>query len=174
MWSSREGHWGGVVLSPTLINELIEMVLNFSWRGLVGGWPLHHCTDWCQPSAIPLLHSGCLFQDPKRNRLIQWHDVQLQNGLARLSFPLTSEPTPGLYKVVVQKASGNNVERTFDVEEYGRICPSWARKREKKQADGSVDTLAGVQFFPFYLVLNVSSIICLVFSNQLHRNHDGW
>ncbi|KAL8202429.1 UNVERIFIED_CONTAM: hypothetical protein K2H54_014478, partial [Gekko kuhli] len=57
-------------------------------------------------------------QDPKRNRLIQWRDVQLQNGLARLSFPLTSEPTLGAYKVVAKKASGNNMEHTFTVEEY--------------------------------------------------------
>nr|XP_056704332.1 alpha-2-macroglobulin-like [Euleptes europaea] len=57
-------------------------------------------------------------QDPKRNRLIQWHDVQLEHGLTRLSFPLTSEPATGVYKVVVQKASGNNVERTFNVDEY--------------------------------------------------------
>lgn len=71
-----------------------------------------------------VLHSDRPFQDPRRNRLIQWHDVQLQNGLTRLSFPLTSEPTPGLYKVVVQKAPGKNVEHTFDVEEYGRTCPS--------------------------------------------------
>ncbi|KAL8202459.1 UNVERIFIED_CONTAM: hypothetical protein K2H54_015399 [Gekko kuhli] len=57
-------------------------------------------------------------QDPERNRLFQWRDVQLQNGLTRLSFPLTSEPTLGFYKVVAQKASGNNVEHTFSVEEY--------------------------------------------------------
>ncbi|KAL8202468.1 UNVERIFIED_CONTAM: hypothetical protein K2H54_015622, partial [Gekko kuhli] len=57
-------------------------------------------------------------QDPKRNRLIQWRDVQLQNGLTRLSFPLSSEPTPGVYKVVAQKAAGNNVEHIFSVEEY--------------------------------------------------------
>ncbi|KAL8202465.1 UNVERIFIED_CONTAM: hypothetical protein K2H54_015574, partial [Gekko kuhli] len=57
-------------------------------------------------------------QDPERNHLFQWHDVQLQNGLARLSFPLSSEPILGVYKVVAQKAAGNNVEHTFSVGEY--------------------------------------------------------
>ncbi|XP_077202376.1 alpha-2-macroglobulin-like isoform X1 [Paroedura picta] len=57
-------------------------------------------------------------QDPKQNRLIQWRDVQLQNGFTRLTFPLTSEPVLGLYKVVLQKTSGKNIEHPFSVEEY--------------------------------------------------------
>ncbi|XP_054858325.1 alpha-2-macroglobulin-like [Eublepharis macularius] len=57
-------------------------------------------------------------EDPHRNRLIQWQDVQLQNGFTRLSFPLTFEPALGTYKVVVQKRSGNNIEHRFEVKEY--------------------------------------------------------
>ncbi|XP_042310156.1 alpha-2-macroglobulin-like [Sceloporus undulatus] len=57
-------------------------------------------------------------QDPKRNRLYQWQDVELQVGLTQLSFPLTSEPTQGTYKVVVKKSSGKNVEHPFEVKEY--------------------------------------------------------
>ncbi|XP_054858906.1 alpha-2-macroglobulin-like [Eublepharis macularius] len=56
-------------------------------------------------------------EDPYENRLIQWQDVQLQNGFTRLSFPLTFEPIHGTYKVVVQKRSGNNIEHRFEVKE---------------------------------------------------------
>ncbi|XP_034963191.2 alpha-2-macroglobulin-like isoform X1 [Zootoca vivipara] len=57
-------------------------------------------------------------QDPKRNRLLQWTNVEQATGLAQLSFPLSSEPPQGTYKVVVQKASGNKAERLFEVKEY--------------------------------------------------------
>uniref|UniRef100_A0A803TU97 Uncharacterized protein n=1 Tax=Anolis carolinensis TaxID=28377 RepID=A0A803TU97_ANOCA len=57
-------------------------------------------------------------KDPKRNRLFQWQNVELKVGLVQLSFPLTSEPKQGTYKVVVKKPSGSNVEQTFEVKEY--------------------------------------------------------
>ena len=41
-------------------------------------------------------------------------------GLIQLSFPLTSEPALGTYRVVVKKSSGSNVEHTFEVDEYGK------------------------------------------------------
>ncbi|XP_066469294.1 alpha-2-macroglobulin-like [Tiliqua scincoides] len=63
---------------------------------------------------LPLVY----IQDPKRNRLGQWRDVALQGGLIQLSFPLSSEPAQGTYKVVVQTTSARNIERTFNVEEY--------------------------------------------------------
>ncbi|XP_059582748.1 alpha-2-macroglobulin [Alligator mississippiensis] len=57
-------------------------------------------------------------QDPQRNRVYQWQGVELTGGLIQLSFPLTSEPIQGQYKVVVQKDSLENVEHSFSVEEY--------------------------------------------------------
>ncbi|XP_032998002.1 alpha-2-macroglobulin-like [Lacerta agilis] len=57
-------------------------------------------------------------QDPKRYRLQQWTNVEQKMGLVQLSFPLSSEPPQGTYKVVVEKASGNKVERSFEVKEY--------------------------------------------------------
>ncbi|NXH13201.1 A2MG protein, partial [Bucco capensis] len=56
--------------------------------------------------------------DPKRNRLYQWTEVQLQGGLTQLFFNLTSEPIQGSYKVVAQKASGKTIQHPFSVEEY--------------------------------------------------------
>uniref|UniRef100_A0A8C8SVC8 Alpha-2-macroglobulin n=1 Tax=Pelusios castaneus TaxID=367368 RepID=A0A8C8SVC8_9SAUR len=56
--------------------------------------------------------------DPQRNRVYQWREVELSGGLTQLSFPLTSEPIQGPYKVVVQKESGTSVEHAFAVEEY--------------------------------------------------------
>ncbi|KAM6472166.1 alpha-2-macroglobulin-like [Liasis olivaceus] len=63
---------------------------------------------------IPLIY----IQDPRRNRLFQWNNVDLNVGLTQLSFPLSSEPTLGTYKLVVEKSSGSTIEHKFDVEEY--------------------------------------------------------
>ncbi|XP_023372853.1 alpha-2-macroglobulin isoform X2 [Otolemur garnettii] len=63
---------------------------------------------------IPLVY----IQDPKGNRIAQWQSLKLENGLQQLSFPLSSEPLQGSYKVVVQKESGGNVEHPFTVEEF--------------------------------------------------------
>ncbi|XP_042307565.1 alpha-2-macroglobulin-like isoform X2 [Sceloporus undulatus] len=57
-------------------------------------------------------------QDPKRNHLFQWRDVELERGISQLSFPLASEPMEGTYTVVVEKTSGKKVERAFTVKEY--------------------------------------------------------
>ncbi|XP_070792387.1 alpha-2-macroglobulin-like [Pituophis catenifer annectens] len=63
---------------------------------------------------IPLIY----IEDSKKNRLFQWNDVKLSMGLTQLSFPLSSEPALGTYKLVVEKSSGNSDEHTFHVEEY--------------------------------------------------------
>ncbi|NXE16395.1 A2MG protein, partial [Lophotis ruficrista] len=57
-------------------------------------------------------------QDPQRNRVYQWQGVQLETGLTQLSFPLTSDPIQGSYKIVVQKSFSSHVEHYFSVEEY--------------------------------------------------------
>uniref|UniRef100_A0A8C5ZWJ1 PZP alpha-2-macroglobulin like n=1 Tax=Marmota marmota marmota TaxID=9994 RepID=A0A8C5ZWJ1_MARMA len=57
--------------------------------------------------------------NPKRNRIAQWQSLKLESGLSQLSFPLSSEPIQGSYKVVVQKESGGTAEHSFTVEEFG-------------------------------------------------------
>ncbi|NXJ98397.1 A2MG protein, partial [Corythaixoides concolor] len=57
-------------------------------------------------------------QDPQRNRVYQWQGVELETGLTQLSFPLTSDPIQGSYKIVVQKSFSSQVEHSFSVEEY--------------------------------------------------------
>ncbi|NXL86373.1 A2MG protein, partial [Alectura lathami] len=57
-------------------------------------------------------------QDPQRNRVYQWQGVELETGLTQLSFPLTSDPIQGSYKIVVQKSFTSHVEHSFTVEEY--------------------------------------------------------
>ena len=59
-------------------------------------------------------------QDPQRNRVYQWQGVELETGLTQLSFPLTSDPIQGSYKIVVQKSFSSHVEHSFSVEEYGK------------------------------------------------------
>ncbi|NP_036620.2 alpha-2-macroglobulin precursor [Rattus norvegicus] len=63
---------------------------------------------------IPLLY----IQDPKNNRIAQWQNFNLEGGLKQLSFPLSSEPTQGSYKVVIRTESGRTVEHPFSVEEF--------------------------------------------------------
>ncbi|NXQ75953.1 A2MG protein, partial [Quiscalus mexicanus] len=56
--------------------------------------------------------------DPKKNRLYQWTNAELEMGFIQLFFNLTSEPIEGTYTVVAQKASGKKVQHSFSVEEY--------------------------------------------------------
>ncbi|XP_030336688.1 alpha-2-macroglobulin-like isoform X2 [Strigops habroptila] len=61
----------------------------------------------------------CVYvQDAQRNRVYQWQGVELETGLTQLSFPLTSDPIQGSYKIVVQKSFSSHVEHSFRVEEY--------------------------------------------------------
>ncbi|XP_013928541.1 PREDICTED: alpha-2-macroglobulin-like [Thamnophis sirtalis] len=63
---------------------------------------------------VPLIY----IEDPKRNRLFQWKDVELKGGLVQLEFPLSSEPALGSYKVVVLKDDERNIHHPFTVDEY--------------------------------------------------------
>ncbi|TRZ18606.1 hypothetical protein HGM15179_008518 [Zosterops borbonicus] len=56
--------------------------------------------------------------DPQRNRVYQWQGVELETGFTQLSFPLTSDPIQGSYKIVVQKSFSSHVEHSFSVEEF--------------------------------------------------------
>ncbi|XP_040293168.1 alpha-2-macroglobulin-like protein 1 isoform X2 [Bufo bufo] len=52
-------------------------------------------------------------QDPDKNRINQWLNVKLNQGIAELSLDLTSEPTLGEYTIKLKDTS-----HTFSVEEY--------------------------------------------------------
>uniref|UniRef100_A0A2K5E7P7 Alpha-2-macroglobulin n=1 Tax=Aotus nancymaae TaxID=37293 RepID=A0A2K5E7P7_AOTNA len=56
--------------------------------------------------------------NPRRNRVAQWQSLKLEGGLNQLSFPLSSEPIQGSYKVVVHTESGGRIEHPFTVEEF--------------------------------------------------------
>lgn len=57
-------------------------------------------------------------QDPKGNRIMQWQNLKLEQGLTQLSFPLSSEPLLGSYSVMVNKESGGRIQHSFTVEEF--------------------------------------------------------
>ncbi|XP_042665577.1 alpha-2-macroglobulin isoform X1 [Centrocercus urophasianus] len=63
---------------------------------------------------LPLVY----IEDPKKNRLYQWTEAEIREGLMQLSFNLTTEPIQGTYSVVAQKASGKTIHHPFTVEEY--------------------------------------------------------
>ncbi|XP_063818191.1 alpha-2-macroglobulin-like [Pseudophryne corroboree] len=52
-------------------------------------------------------------QDPQKNRIGQWLNVSLNQGIAELSLPLSSEPQLGEYSIRVK-----NTVQAFNVEEY--------------------------------------------------------
>ncbi|KAJ7399906.1 hypothetical protein BTVI_111483 [Pitangus sulphuratus] len=68
----------------------------------------------CIPFSFPLVY----IEDPKKNRLYQWTQVELNMGFIQLFFNLTSEPMQGTYTVVAQKTSGKTIQHSFSVEEY--------------------------------------------------------
>lgn len=60
--------------------------------------------------------------------MYQWQEVELETGLTQLSFPLTSDPIQGSYKIVVQKSLSSYVEHSFSVEEYGKERKYWQQR----------------------------------------------
>ncbi|NP_002855.2 pregnancy zone protein precursor [Homo sapiens] len=63
---------------------------------------------------IPLIY----LENPRRNRIAQWQSLKLEAGINQLSFPLSSEPIQGSYRVVVQTESGGRIQHPFTVEEF--------------------------------------------------------
>ncbi|XP_070792392.1 alpha-2-macroglobulin-like [Pituophis catenifer annectens] len=57
-------------------------------------------------------------QDPQKNRVFQWRDVEVPLGIIQLSYSLSSDPLLGTYKVVVEKDSTEVAEYSFDVDDY--------------------------------------------------------
>uniref|UniRef100_A0A8C0XD37 Alpha-2-macroglobulin n=1 Tax=Castor canadensis TaxID=51338 RepID=A0A8C0XD37_CASCN len=74
-------------------------------------------------SLRPLHELVSLLCDPKMNRIMQWQNIELENGLKQLSFSLSSEPIQGSYKIVTLKQSGKRTEHSFIVEEFGMSLP---------------------------------------------------
>ncbi|XP_073402583.1 alpha-2-macroglobulin [Dendrobates tinctorius] len=65
-------------------------------------------------------------EDPQRNRIAQWLDVETKKGIAQESFLLTSEPRLGTYKLVAQRQRGPQIQQHFTVEEY--VLPKYEVK----------------------------------------------
>ncbi|KAM5141229.1 alpha-2-macroglobulin-like [Mantella aurantiaca] len=57
-------------------------------------------------------------EDPHRNRIFQWVNLETNRGIAQESFLLTSEPKLGIYKMVAQREQHAQIEHSFSVEEY--------------------------------------------------------
>ncbi|NWY46485.1 A2MG protein, partial [Sylvia atricapilla] len=66
----------------------------------------------------PVNEMVSMILDPKKNRLYQWTNVELEMGFIQLFLNLTSEPIQGTYTVVAQKDAGKTVQHSFSVEEY--------------------------------------------------------
>ncbi|TKC52131.1 hypothetical protein EI555_018109, partial [Monodon monoceros] len=76
-------------------------------------------------------------ENPKKNRIFQWHSVNLHWGLNQLSFPLSVEPTLGPYKVILQKESGKKIEHSFEVNEY--VLPKFEVQVKMPKTIGFLD-----------------------------------
>ncbi|XP_064415024.1 alpha-2-macroglobulin-like [Latimeria chalumnae] len=57
-------------------------------------------------------------QDPKKNRIAQWLNVETQQGITDLQFVLNSDPPLGTYILTVEKYNESRVTHSFKVEEY--------------------------------------------------------
>lgn len=79
-----------------------------------------HCSVSGTLLYCPVTLLPSYLQDPQRNRVYQWQGVELETGFTQLSFPLTSDPIQGSYKIVVQKSFSSHVEHSFSVEEFGK------------------------------------------------------
>uniref|UniRef100_A0A8C9BWA0 Alpha-2-macroglobulin n=1 Tax=Phocoena sinus TaxID=42100 RepID=A0A8C9BWA0_PHOSS len=85
----------------------------------------------------PLNEMVSVTTNPKKNRIFQWHSVNLHWGLNQLSFPLSVEPTLGPYKVILQKESGKKIEHSFEVNEY--VLPKFEVQVKMPKTVGFLD-----------------------------------
>ncbi|XP_006164926.1 pregnancy zone protein isoform X2 [Tupaia chinensis] len=76
-------------------------------------------------------------EDPKRNRIFQWRNHELQSGLSQLSFPLSMEPSLGSYKIILQQKSGKREEHSFEVKEY--VLPKFEVQVKAPKTIGFLD-----------------------------------
>ncbi|XP_006875547.1 PREDICTED: alpha-2-macroglobulin-like [Chrysochloris asiatica] len=76
-------------------------------------------------------------ENPKMNRIYQWQNLTLQGGLSQLSFPLSVEPSLGIYKVILLKNSGRKIEHTFEVMEY--VLPKFEVQVKAPETIGFLD-----------------------------------
>ncbi|XP_006164927.1 pregnancy zone protein [Tupaia chinensis] len=134
---------------------------------------------------IPLIY----LENPRRNRIAQWQSMKLEGGLKELSFPLSSEPIQGSYKVVVNTESGGNTEHSFTVEEF--VLPKFEVKVQVPKIISIMDenvniTVCGIYTYgkpvPGHATVNMcrkllhatncyKQIFCEKFSQEL--NSDG-
>uniref|UniRef100_A0A8D2AJW3 PZP alpha-2-macroglobulin like n=1 Tax=Sciurus vulgaris TaxID=55149 RepID=A0A8D2AJW3_SCIVU len=137
-----------------------------------------------QNELIPLIY----IENPKRNRIAQWQSLKLESGLSQLSFPLSSEPLQGSYKVVVQKESGGTAEHSFTVEEF--VLPKFEVKVQVPKIISILDekvniTVCGIYTYgkpvpglatvsmcrkPFHSGNCFKKEFCEEFSQQLNSN----
>ncbi|XP_059494120.1 alpha-2-macroglobulin-like [Stegostoma tigrinum] len=61
---------------------------------------------------------GLTSEDPKRNRIGQWRDVEPRQGIVDLAFDLMSEPLLGTYEIEGIQSQGRKFLHHFSVEEY--------------------------------------------------------
>ncbi|XP_059880273.1 pregnancy zone protein-like [Delphinus delphis] len=87
-------------------------------------------------------------ENPKKNRIFQWHSVNLHWGLKQLSFPLSVEPTLGPYKVILQKESGKKIEHSFEVNEY--VLPKFEVQVKMPKTIGFLDDEFAVSVCSLY------------------------
>ncbi|XP_075699316.1 alpha-2-macroglobulin-like [Rhinoderma darwinii] len=125
-------------------------------------------------------------QDPDQNRIGQWLNVNLNQGIAELSLALSSEPTLGEYSIKLKDTS-----HTFSVEEY--VLPKFEVNMQfpkfvvfnsdpftveicgkytyGKPVQGNFTATICRKFFTYYFRWNANEpTICANFSGKLDRS----
>ncbi|XP_037060073.1 murinoglobulin-1-like isoform X6 [Peromyscus leucopus] len=111
-------------------------------------------------------------EDPKRNRIMQWRDINTEHGLKQLSFSLSSEPIQGSYKIVIVKQSGEKKEHSFTVEEF--VLPRFEVQVKVPKAISVQDekvnmTVCGVYTYGKPVPGQVKISICLEYQHPSRR-----
>nr|XP_033723211.1 pregnancy zone protein-like [Tursiops truncatus] len=156
------------------------------------GWKCGSLLTYGNPCTL-LSFPVVYIENPKKNRIFQWHSVNLHWGLKQLSFPLSVEPTLGPYKVILQKESGKKIEHSFEVNEY--VLPKFEVQVKMPKTIGFLDDEFVVSVCSLYtygkpvrglVTINVcrrysrysstchgkhSQSICEEFSQQVYGNH---
>ncbi|XP_060092738.1 alpha-2-macroglobulin-like protein 1 [Heteronotia binoei] len=105
-----------VLVRALLVQNLVELDKPFYKPGEIVRFRIVRLDD--NFKALNENFFSSYFQDPKKNRIGQWLNVETQQGIADLSFPLAAEAALGRYTITLGGVEPVWSRKSFEVEEY--------------------------------------------------------
>ncbi|MEQ2187511.1 hypothetical protein GOODEAATRI_005428 [Goodea atripinnis] len=80
-----------------------------------------HIVQTDKPIYKPGQTGGCPMSDPNSNRIAQWLNQTIGDGILDLSHPSIPEAAQGTYTISIVTDKGEEISHNFDIKEYGEV-----------------------------------------------------